>query len=152
MQQASCKALDVGDLDGDGKADHADMTASVRVLPMGETAQAAGFFFTNVAHAQTTAHLTVTGTSRGTLVIDASQDDWYAMGVGRVTSLLKITVEGVGSETTTISLQSYTQPPVATAIQSAETALIAPEATAPPRPSLEAAALTLARRSLLVSP
>lgn len=138
-EQATCRALDLGDLDGDLKADHADLVVTLRVFSVTETAQVQAGRFIDVAHAQQVARVTATGTSAGTVVVEVAQDDWYARDVGRVLSLLALTAPGM-NESTTTSLQSWTLPAGARAL--------APAAAGPTRARLEEAALRLARQAI----
>jgi hypothetical protein len=146
-EQATCRALDVGDLDGDGKADHADVTVTLRVFSVTETATIAAGSFVDVAHVQTLARIKATATSAGSLDVVATQDDWYAKEVGRVNSLVTITIPAHGvSESATTSLESWTEPPLAALVAAP---LVAPGAEeARPAARLEGAALRLVRSSL----
>ncbi len=139
-EQATCRALDLGDLDGDLKPDHADLVVTLRVFSVTETAGVPAGQFFDVAHTQLAAHVTATATTGGTVVVDATQDDWFARDVGRVVSLLRLTAPGM-NESTTVSLQSWTVPAGAQAL--------APAAPASARaPRLEEAALRLARQAV----
>lgn len=144
--QATCRALDVGDLDGDGKADHADITVTLAVFSVSETATIAAGSFVEVAHVQTLASIKATTTAAGTLDMVATEDDWYAKGVGRVLSLVKITIPTLAvSESVTTSLQSWTVPGAAL-VAAPLSSPAAPASETPPR--LEEVALRLAREAL----
>lgn len=145
-EQATCRALDVGDLDGDNRSDQADITFTLRVFSATETATSAAGSFVDVAHVQSLARIKAITTGAGTLDVVATQDDWYAKDVGRVISLLKITIPAVGfSQQATTSLQSWTLPPAALVA-----APLAASASAEPRRAarLEEAALQVAREAL----
>jgi hypothetical protein len=145
-EQVSCHALDVGDLDGDGRADHADLVVSPRVFSMAETADVQAGHFADVAHVQITAHVTVTATIGGTVVVDATQDDWYARDVGRVVSRVILTAPGM-SQSSTSSLLSWTVPMAADGPATVQ-ALTRPASARSRAPRLEDAALQLARRAV----
>lgn len=112
--QATCHALDVGDLDGDLKPDTADITFTLRVFSVTETATVPAGSFVDVAHVQSLARVTAKTTGAGTLDLVVTQDDWFAKDVGRVLSKLTIDVPAISyTESQTISLQSWTAPPAA---------------------------------------
>lgn len=144
-EQATCRALDVGDLDGDLKADHADITFTLQVFSVTETATVAAGSFVDVANVLSTARMTVNTTASGSLDVVATQQDWYAKDVGRLVSLLKITIPSLAiSESETTSLQSWTLP--GAALSSAP--LAAGERQPPSAKRLEEAALRLVRSAL----
>lgn len=145
-EQATCRALDVGDLDEDGKVDHADITLTLRVYSVTETATITAGSFVDVAHVQSIARIKATTTSHGSIDMVATEDDWFAKGVGRVVSKVTITIPAFAiSESATTSLQSWTMPGAA---------LVAASLSAPADPAsapatrLEEAALRLAREAL----
>ena len=147
VEQATCRALDVGDLDGDLKADHADITVTLRVFSVTETATIAAGSFVDVAHVQTLVRIKATTTSAGSLDVVATQDDWFAKSVGRVVSLMKITIPAYAvSESVTTSLESWTQPPVVALVAAPLVASGGVEARSAAR--LEEAALRLVRSAL----
>lgn len=146
-EQANCRALDVGDLDGDGKADHADVVVSLQVFAMGETASLATGFFSDLAHAQTVAQVTVTGTGGQKVTVAVTQDDWFARDVGRILSLMKLTnIAAAFSQSSTTSLLSWSLPG-AQAVPSSAQALAVAASAAPAATPLEEATLRLARRA-----
>ncbi len=108
-QTVNCTSLDVGDLDGDGRSDVADVVATIAVLEVADTITVEAGTFANLAHAEQYALLTVRSTSHGSVSITMTQDDWYGPGVGRVRSA--VTVSGGGtSDTDSMGLVSYTPP------------------------------------------
>jgi hypothetical protein len=130
IHQASCTNLDVGDADGDGKPDRADLTSTLRVISINETATIAAGNFINVAHVQTDVTMTVRATAAGSLTVQGTEDDWYAPGVGLVVSRMVLTIPGYGSESQAMSLASYTIPSPAMAPTDAPASLVAPGARA----------------------
>lgn len=144
---ATCRALDVGDLDEDGKTDHADITFTLRVFSVTETATITAGSFVDVAHVQSLARIKATTTRSGSIDVVATEDDWYAKDVGRVVSLLTITIPAFAvSESATTSLQSWTVPPAAAMVAAPLAASGVAEARRVAR--LEEAALQLVRSSL----
>jgi hypothetical protein len=139
-----CVSLDVGDLDGDGRSDHADIVEYLTVLSTSDTAGVPAGDFVGVANVRRDGQVTVRASSGPSVTADFGMQDWYAPGVGRVVTLLTFSVPGT-SQTETLSLTSWTPPPAAAAHAMR---------AASPRPargqgspeSLEAAALGLARR------
>lgn len=91
------------DIDGDGKTETANITASQMVASFETVAVVAGTY-PNAAKIVTTVVVTVTLSSNGSNITDASTiSEWYAPGVGLVKSVdvEKITVQGVTDTTTT---------------------------------------------------
>jgi hypothetical protein len=128
--QASCTNLDVGDADGDGKPDQADMTSTLRVFSISETATIAAGNFIDVAHVQTDVTMTVRATAAGSLTVQGTQDDWYAPGVGLVSSRMVLTIPGYGSDSQAMSLASYAIPTPAMAPAGAPASSVSPVARA----------------------
>lgn len=146
-QQATCSALDMGDLDGDLRPDKADVTFTLRVFSVTETAPVAAGTFVDVAHVQSIARVHATATTAGVLDVVVTQDDWFAKDVGRVNSLLTIAVPSIGySEQETISLQSWTVPSGAALVAAPLAASLGAEPGRPER--LEATALRVVREVL----
>jgi hypothetical protein len=150
-QQVSCTDLDIGDADGDGKSDRADLTSTLQVLSITDTSTVAAGTFANVAHVQTDVEMTVRATKAGTLTVHGTQDDWYAPGVGLVISRMVLTLVGYTTETQAMSLASYTIPSAAMASPGAPVSRAAARAPALPggpghRATLEEAVLEAARR------
>jgi hypothetical protein len=144
-QQATCTNLDIGDADGDGKADLADLTSTLKVLSITETTSVAAGSFTDVAHVQTEAIMNLRGTAAGALTIQATQDDWYAPGVGLVVSKVVLTIPGFGSDTQTMSLVTYAVSTAAAASRDSQASPVLPGGRAH-RASVEEAVLEAARR------
>lgn len=146
-EQAACRALDVGDLDGDLKPDRADMTFTLRVYTVTDTANITAGSFVDVANVLTTARIKANTTSAGSLEIVATQQDWFAKDVGRIISRLTITIPSLGaSESETTSLQSWTVPGGAALV--AAPLVAAGDSSPRPAPRLEEAALRLLRSAL----
>ena len=152
-QQATCTNLDVGDADGDGKADRADLTSTLRVFSVNETVVVAAGNFIDVAHVQTDITMTVRATAAGTLTVQGVQDDWYAKGVGQLVSSMMLTIPGYGSDSQTMSLVTYTITPAMAPIGAPEPlvspggpASLAPSGGRARRASLEELVLEAARR------
>jgi hypothetical protein len=151
----SCTSLDAGDLDQDGRGDRADLVETLAVVSISETAVVPAGTFTSVAHLRKDLSMTVRSTSSGSLTIVASQDDWYAPGVGRVRMTLTVTIVGGPTSSDTIQLVSFTTPaprlvsPAPVADATTPPARMAARLSAPD--SFEAAARRLAA-ALLAGP
>jgi hypothetical protein len=143
-QQATCTDLDIGDADGDGKADQADLTSTLRVFSITETTSVAAGNFVDVAHVQSQAVMNVRATTAGPLSIQATQDDWYAPGVGLAASRIVLTIPGFGSDTQSISLVTYNIPTAAAASSGGRASPVQPGGGAH-RVSVEEAVLEAAR-------
>jgi len=143
--QIQCTNLDVGDLDGDGRGDRAYIVGYLQVLSVTETAQVGAGSFVDVAHVQTTATVSIRASSYGTVTADATEDDWYAKGVGRVVSLLSLAVDGGPPSMQTESLLSYTVPAAVAAPHPSASRAESGAASSPVPASPEAAAIAMAR-------
>ena len=137
-----CTSLPVGDLDGDGKTDHADIVEYLTVLSTTETATVPAGSFVNVADVRRDLQMTVHGSAGSSATLTMLMQDWYAPGVGLVAKLVTVSVPGY-SESVTSSLTSWSglgKPYAAPAARAAP----APVRTAPG--SLTAGAVRLARQ------
>jgi hypothetical protein len=142
-EQVRCSCLDLGDLDGDGKSERADLSMTLEVFSVTETREVPAGSFSDLAHVQTAAHVTVRPSSGASVILDALQDDWFARDVGRVVSHVWLGGPLVPPESETLYLTSWTPGAGAAPVPLAS----GPDA-APARTPLERAALDLARRAV----
>jgi hypothetical protein len=84
VEQGRCTSLDIGDVDGDGKADVADLVSTLQVLSATETAQVEAGAFTSVAHLLQFVTITVRTTASGSASATVMQEDRFAPGVGLI--------------------------------------------------------------------
>jgi len=110
IELVRCTSIDAGDLDGDGRGDRADLVETSSVVSITETAVIPAGSFTDVVHLRKDLRMTLRSSSSGSLSVEASQDDWYARGVGRVVAHRTVTVVGGASQSDTIQLTSFALP------------------------------------------
>jgi hypothetical protein len=130
-----------------GSAPGRDLPDPGQALPVGGDAVAVGVAagnFVDVAHVQSQAVMNVRATTAGPLSIQATQDDWYAPGVGLAASRIVLTIPGFGSDTQSISLVTYNIPTAAAASSGGRASPVQPGGGAH-RVSVEEAVLEAAR-------
>jgi hypothetical protein len=143
-RQATCTNLDIGDADGDARSDQADLTSTLRVVSVTETASVGAGNFIDVAHVQTEVVMNIRATSAGALTFQGAQDDWYAPGVGPVISSMVLTIPGIASDAQAMSLDTCTIPAAAKTSSDARASAVRPGGGAH-RASLEEAVLEAVR-------
>jgi hypothetical protein len=143
-EQVRCTSLAVGDLDSDGKTDFEDVVATLQVFSALETIQVEAGSFTNLAHAQQIAYVTVRTSAHGSIAVTVTQDDWYAPGVGRVFSAIHASGGGI-TDSDQMALSSWTTPPAPAKLGLARESLAGPGERVP---GLAERALRVARKAL----
>jgi hypothetical protein len=149
-EQVRCTSIDAGDLDGDGRGDRADLVETYSLVSITETAVVPAGSFTDVAHLRKDLWMTLNSSSSGSLSVEASQDDYYARGVGRVAAHRTVTVVGGASQSGIIQLASFALPTPRLLSPGPSPAAAPPPALAAARPD-EPASFEAATRRLAVS-
>jgi hypothetical protein len=139
-EQGRCTSIGLGDVDGDGKADAADLSSTLQVLSTADTATVEAGAFTGVAHLQQVVTITVRTTASGSATATVTQDDRFAPGVGLVSRSIGSSPPIFAPES--LALVSYTPPAPAAKLAAAEALSAAPLVSAP---RLEERALDVAR-------
>jgi hypothetical protein len=149
--QFQCTDVDVGDLDNDGRHDHADLTGHYSVLSVTETANLGpGGSYTDVAHSLTEIAVTLRMTSLGSVTTDVYEDDWFARDVGRIVTHATSSGGGLSLLDETDTLLSYSVPGAAGAPITSRAAVVpgAPRPQVAEEDVVVRAAMRLARQLL----